>query len=164
MHKFMPFSEFKLLTESINTDFVMTKDGKQIKISKDITNEVCCELVSVYKLDKIKLADRRTTPKVDAQDSSAIIDELKTSFLNNGIESPLIINYYTYDSCAVLTEGNHRLNAAKELGIEQIPAIVYVKKEKCPIELKLKSLPVDGYGKSNDNFLPKFLKPSDICL
>lgn len=161
---FMPFSEFRLLTESISTDCVLTKDGKRIMLGDDIINEECCELVSVYKLDKLKLADRRKEPKVDVQDSSAVIDELKTSFLNEGIQSPVVIVYYTYDSCAVMVEGNHRLIAAMELRIEQIPAIVLVKKEKCPIDLKLKSIQVQGYQNLNDNFVPGVVKPSDIGL
>lgn len=165
MHNiFIPFSEFRLLTESIERNFIMTKDGRKIELSPDIANEECCELVSVKKLENMRMADRRTEPKTSVQDSSAVIDELKTSFMNSGIESPVIITYYTYDSCAVMTEGNHRIIAAKELGIEQIPAIVYVKKEKCPIDLKIKSMPVQGYINQNDGYVPRILKPSDIGI
>ena len=76
------------------------------------------ELVDVNLLDQIKEFDRRVQRvKTDEQ-----INDLKNAIIENGITSPVMIEFCPYDGTIKLCEGNHRLMIAKELGLPTIPA------------------------------------------
>lgn len=117
------------------------------------------ELVPVKTLDKYKEFDR-DTPVMGILG----YNNLKADIKRNGIKEPLIIRYYKGDNTAFLTEGNHRLRIAKELGIKKVPVRVI------RVNLNGKSSgkpvkPVRGFIKKDPiQHVPEDLKPSEIGI
>jgi ribosomal protein S18 acetylase RimI-like enzyme len=62
-----------------------------------------------------RLGDAKMTTSRDR------IEHLKTDILNNGFKEPVVIIYDKGKGEASLIEGNHRIAAAKELGLNEIP-------------------------------------------
>lgn len=52
-------------------------------------------------------------------------DELKADIERNGITTPVHITLYKKSRKILMTEGNHRLAIAKELGIRLIPVVFF---------------------------------------
>jgi hypothetical protein len=52
------------------------------------------------------------------------IDKLAKSLKENGFEEPIILGINKYDKKALVTDGNHRLVAAKKAGINFVPVII----------------------------------------
>jgi hypothetical protein len=53
------------------------------------------------------------------------IDALKSDLAAYGAENPLMVSYWHPDRKAIIGEGNHRLEAAIQSGIEELPVRVY---------------------------------------
>jgi len=83
-------------------------------------HQVGTELVDTKTLQQFAEFDRRLTA-----DGRATIDSLKKSIQQKGITDPLILKVHP-NGRAFIGEGNHRLQAAKELGIEQLPVRVHM--------------------------------------
>ncbi len=112
------------------------------------------ENVPVSFLDRIKEYDRGGDGKLDA---------LKKDIQENGIKEPVVIAVGKKTGTAQLSEGNRRLQAAKELGLTEIPARVIVQNETHkhdvtsnePPKVPMSRVPVEGYFRSE-------AKPSDV--
>jgi hypothetical protein len=76
--------------------------------------------------------------------SRATIDRLKKDIAKNGFKEPIVLIYdkFSGDGEATIIEGNHRIIAAKELGLKEIP----VKFEKGTIRT--------NESRTNDNMFP----------
>ncbi len=83
-------------------------------------------LVPISFLVKCSEFNRRNDPKYSLDDSAKNIENIKKSFIENGITEPLILNYIRNESKLLLTEGNHRLNALIELEVPYYPVCVTV--------------------------------------
>ena len=83
-------------------------------------------LVPISFLAKCSEFNRRNDPKYSLEDSAKNIENIKKSFVKNGIIEPLIINYIKNESKFLLLEGNHRLNALIELEVPYYPVCVTV--------------------------------------
>ena len=83
-------------------------------------------LVPISFLAKCSEFNRRNDPKYSLDDSAKNIENIKKSFIENGITEPLILNYIKNESKLLLTEGNHRLNALIELEVPYYPVCVTV--------------------------------------
>ena len=85
----------------------------------------------------------------------------------NGIQEPIILQYYFKDNAINLIEGHHRLKIANELGINKIPVKIMViwnqniKSDEI-IFNPPKKLDVEEYVKRN--YYPTFIKPSELGL
>ncbi len=82
------------------------------------------ELFPVSLLDKLKEYDRSREAEEDPE-VRARIDDIKQSIQEEGFREPLMLLYNPYNGVAILGEGNHRLAAAKELGLECVPLRIY---------------------------------------
>ena len=108
--------DFKSKSENVSTDFI-----------NDIIPKGNPPRYDVGKLDT-------TSAGINARDFPGMYDEfletgnptLKESINNEGIKEPLMIFVGRKNGDMILGEGNHRLKAATELGIEEVPVVVYV--------------------------------------
>lgn len=164
MVKKLPFFEKYMINENILQREIQTKDGIGIKISNDILDDEFCELVPVEDLIRMRDFDRTITYKYSREDSESTIERLKQSFLKIGLISPVRIDYYQFDKKVLMSEGNHRLNAAIDLGLKFYPATVYSLKIEIPESKKDKGLPVQGYKEDEYGYVPENLKPSDVGI
>lgn len=153
-----------IINESINQKEIQTKDGVGVSISDAILEDEFCELVPVEELIKMRDFDRRVTYKYSREDTDATIEKLKKSILETGILSPVKIDYYQYDKIVLMTEGNHRLNAAIDLGLQYYPATVYRLKMEYPKSKNGKGLKVQGYQPDEFGYVPGNMKPSDVGI
>lgn len=81
-----------------------------------------------------------------------------------GWTSPLILTYFKNDNTAVLSEGNHRLQVAKQLGLTEVPVRVYrLSMTSAESSYSDEAQPVPGHPDAPD-YVPADLKPSDIGL
>ena len=98
--------------------------------------------------------------KVSAQ---AYIDKMKKWIATNGWESPLMVDYFQYQKKALLTEGNHRLEAADQMGYKYVPIAVF---RTTRDDRTGKAKPVRGYisKRPEDSYVPANLLPSQIGL
>lgn len=113
------------------------------------------EMVSVKTMDKFKEFTREKPMNQER------FDELKADIKENGIQEPLILQYYQHSKSVLLIEGNHRLRIAKELGLKEVPVRVSRYEgddSKFPKAVKIDS-PLKQYG-----YVSADLKPSDIGL
>lgn len=62
-----------------------------------------------------------TIPKGDILYGGEAYLKLKNDIINNGIKSPIILNYFVKDDSLILKDGHHRLKIANELSIKKIP-------------------------------------------
>jgi hypothetical protein len=77
-------------------------------------------LVPISTLEKYKEFDREGK---DSIDDPGYLDELTDDIKQNGVQEPLHITHE--NGRGVLTEGNHRLVAAKRLGMTHLPVVVW---------------------------------------
>jgi len=91
-------------------------------------------------------------------------DELKESIRAEGIREPLILDYNPYTGYALLSEGNHRLAIAKELGISCVPVRAYrVVSRGVPGDGDSRYRPVAGGATwPKGEYVPADLKPSQV--
>lgn len=89
--------------------------------------------------------------------------KLKQDIETNGIREPLLIELNPFEGYALLTEGNHRLGIAREIGLETVPVRVMrsprlsdintIAPKLDMIEIRVKP---DRYG-----YVPGHMKPSE---
>ena len=114
------------------------------------------EMVPVSFLDKIAEFDRAAHPL------TSDIKDLAYSIQREGIKDPLIIDYSADDGSVSLAEGNHRLAAAKLLGLSHLPARVVVRRWGSvvrPSGVNLLKLEPDDYG-----YVPSMTTPGSIGI
>jgi hypothetical protein len=87
-------------------------------------------------------------------DPSKLSEDLKT----NGFNEPGVIDYYQHDRKAVLSEGNHRLEAAKRAGFTHMPITV----QRIESAGNDRGIHVKGIEPNQHNYVPGRLRPSDI--
>ena len=118
------------------------------------------EWVPVSKLDALKEFDRRVEWTFWTE-SNDVIESLKQSFKDEWINEPLIIWYDPDTAQALLIEWNHRLAAAKELWIKELPVRVVKRKANDSYKniLWIKKVEWNKHW-----YIPSDLKPSDIWL
>jgi len=118
-------------------------------------------LVPISFLVKCSEFNRRNDPKYSLEDSSKNIENIKKSFIENGITEPLIFSYIKNESKLLLLEGNHRLNALIELEVPYFPVCVttidsWAKGKGKGVKTKIKPYFATEIGKSRytsvDNF------------
>ncbi len=114
------------------------------------------EWVPLHELKGLREYDRTKNPNTD-------LDALTEDIRQNGLKSPLIIQYGKNDRRAKLGEGNHRLVAAERLGISHLPARV-LRTSTCP-----DGYPVPGHKEEFDQYghprhVNADLRPSEIGL
>lgn len=83
-------------------------------------------------------------------------EELTEDIRANGIREPLIIQYHQKNRTVRLGEGNHRLEAARRLGMEHVPvrAVRY--------NMESYGKQVRGVDPDDDGYVPGELRPSQI--
>jgi hypothetical protein len=85
--------------------------------------------------------------------------------LEQGWTEPLMILYYSKDRTAVLGEGNHRLAAAIQLGMDSVPVRVWrMSMAGSESSYADNVVPVPGMTPNKHGYVPADLKPSDIGL
>lgn len=82
--------------------------------------------------------------------------ELTEDIRQNGIREPLLLAYSQKSRTVVLGEGNHRLEAARRLGMEHVPvrAVRY--------NMEGPGKPVRGIDPDESGYVPGDLRPSQI--
>jgi hypothetical protein len=105
----------------------------------------------------------RSNPEMTHYDE-ADWEELKAS-VAEGWTDPLMILYFSRDKTAILGEGNHRLQAAIALGIEEIPVRVWrMSMEGRDSSYADNVVDVPGMEPDRHGYVPADLKPSDIGI
>jgi ParB-like nuclease domain len=93
------------------------------------------------------------------------IDELVKHITENGFLEPIIIDFNVEDNTAYVSEGNHRVQAAKILGMEWIPARCL---RNYTLKSRFKELPVKWLGTQTDHagklYIPPEFPPHMIGL
>jgi ParB-like nuclease family protein len=84
------------------------------------------------------------------------IEALKADILENGIREPIPLEYSQADNTILLSEGNHRLAAAKQLGLTELP-VRFVRTTR-----PLGGKPVRGFRPDEHDYVPGDLRPADI--
>lgn len=99
----------------------------------------------------------------DKKAAQSYIDKMKKWISESGWESPLMVDYYQWQKKALLTEGNHRLESADQLGLKYVPIAVY---RTTRDDRTGKAKPVSGYvtKREGDSYVPANLLPSQIGL
>jgi hypothetical protein len=83
------------------------------------------ELVPVGELVRYREYDRKDPTYWRSQDDKDYLTNLASDIKENGVKEPLILSYSVTTNTAMLTEGNHRLAAAIEAGIDEVPVRGY---------------------------------------
>lgn len=139
-----------------------------IKLSLDenwYSDDTDVELVPVSELIKFREFDRKKKPRYNLENSKDNINHLKFMFQQEGVKSPLIIEYSPSDNAVLIIEGNHRLNSAIDLGMEYLPARVVLKKYGNYSPEKLKNtMQVCGVVADKSGYIPSNLKPSQVGI
>jgi hypothetical protein len=87
-------------------------------------------------------------------------NQLKRHILANGIQNPIVLDVHKDDGAGHISEGNHRLAVADELGMSHVPVTVYPSRRRGNSEY-----PVPGLMRDNFNWdllSNEKLRPSDI--
>ena len=92
-------------------------------------------------------------------------EKLRNDIRENGIQEPIVLQYYFKDNAINLTEGHHRLKIANELGINKIPVkIIVVWNKNIQSDETIFNPPtkldIEGYVKRN--YYPTFIEPSEL--
>lgn len=120
------------------------------------------EEVPVSVVSRFMEIDREVTPKF--RGDFAALDELTADIKANGFKEPIILDYDPEHGLALLGEGNHRLAAAKRLGLDSVPMRVV----KTNLEKDPKAVSMAGFEaklKPNEHgYFPADSRPSDIGL
>lgn len=82
------------------------------------------QMVPVSELEKFKEYDRRPGGE-NAINTSEYWESLKNHIKEHGFTDPLYVDYDQNKGIGHLSEGHHRLEIAKDLGITHVPVIVY---------------------------------------
>ncbi len=104
------------------------------------------EMISVDVIDKFR-----------TQNQSKWQPELEKSIEDEGIKEPLMLIYFVHDNELGLFDGHHRLDTAKEVGLNKVP--VYVKISGSDSPPSAKRSPKVPIWKGKD-----YLKPSELGL
>ena len=72
------------------------------------------------------------------------LNKLGENIKKNGLKEPAVIDYDPHTNTVLLVEGNHRIVIFQYLGIEAIPAIVFLRKQPWDDIQKLKAKDVSG--------------------
>lgn len=115
------------------------------------------EFVPTHVLDKHKEYDREVDPRFEGD--HAHLDEVTKDIAEHGVTSPLIMTYGQKDRRAYIGEGNHRLAAAKRLGITHLPVRVYRASH-----TDGRGAPVPGVTPNEHGYVKGDMKPSEIGL
>lgn len=113
------------------------------------------EFVPVDRLLKHREYDRETQPREGPEH----LDHITASVAEHGVKAPLIMLYGQKDRRAYLGEGNHRLAAAKRLGITHLPVRVYRVSH-----TDGRGAPVSGVEPNQHGYVKGDMKPSEIGL
>lgn len=110
------------------------------------------QMVPTSQVAKYHSHNRRTEPW------GSNMDELKADIQKNGVKEPIVLKYGTEDRKLHVWDGDHRILAAEELGIKELPVRVITAKKTD-----------DGYGKPVAGYkgtgeVPEHLKPSEVGL
>ena len=117
------------------------------------------EMVPIGFLDRIKEYDRDGQHALPGGESREKIEEIKEWMKRRKWKSPLLIEYDKNKRTVLLVEGNHRLVAAKELGIKALPCRVWRVQQGYGHKVK-----VSGYEPDDFGYVPADLKPSDVGI
>jgi hypothetical protein len=129
-------------------------DVRMPRWQREWTSSSATELVPTYVLMEMLDFDRRETADPEKWEA------LKADISQNGFTDPVIIEYDADRRKVHLGEGNHRVLIADELGIEWVPARVYLSTRKT----HWKEYPVPGVEPDEFNYVPQLMKPSEIGL
>lgn len=138
-------------------------NAKQIPLQKLIANlrrKDGVQLVPIAAIQKLREFNRRVEPKFGQAESHNKIEELKAGLITQGFTEPLIISYSADNRTAHLTEGNHRLNAAEELGLPYVPVMVLLSNSGS----HLRGVTVVGKQPNQYGHVNNVLFPSEIGL
>lgn len=148
-------SETSISENTINTELAKEISYKTKNNFKD--NEVV-EMVSTDEIDTIERSGGgyRTTEEVN---------KLTEGIKKDGITEPLNVEVRE-DGSLYLENGNHRLNQAKELGLEEVPVVVsdkgetkkYSEYQKTPTQEELDNLEDIRLNKSGSEYADAFYK------
>ena len=83
-------------------------------------------------------------------------EELAEDIRGNGIREPLILQYSQKSRTVLLGEGNHRLEAARRLGLEHVPVRVV------RYNMEGHGKPVRGIDPDDNGYVRGDLRPSQI--
>ena len=84
---------------------------------------------NVQEIDEFKAGNLGENPGTKQQFIKEGRPSLKESIYNEGIKKPIEITVSKKNGVAAISEGNHRLRAAQELGIVEVPVKVKVRKK-----------------------------------
>ena len=99
--------------------------------------------------------------RVDGKYSPVPLDKFNKDIATNGVTTPLIINVGKDSGTAKLAEGNHRLAAAIEAGIENVPVRVVVGRDYGSDKMAAEALRHDLIPQAGERF-PEEAKPSAV--
>jgi ParB-like nuclease domain len=116
------------------------------------------ELCSLKEIEKFREFKR------DEEWSRLNIAKIKKDIAENGIKEPMILEYSSIDKKAILTEGNHRLDIARQLYLDYYPVRVITNKNSFTGEQAIKAVKVSGIEPNEHGYVPSMLKPSQIGI
>lgn len=124
------------------------------------------EFVPTEHLDKFREYDREVEPGhadiksgVAWEEDKTHLDALTEDIAKNGIQHPGFLIYGQKDRRAIIGEGNHRLAAAKRLGIPAVPMRVIRQSS-----LRGAGRPVPGAEENEHGYVKGDMKPSEIGM
>jgi hypothetical protein len=92
------------------------------------------------------------------------VASIKESIKQQGLREPLVMAYNKVNRSALLTEGNHRLQAMKELGHTEIPVRAIRVHDHYPSSGSRSPKPVTGVEPDRTGYVRGDLYPSEIGL
>ena len=96
------------------------------------------------------------------------VEELAWSIAREGWREPLMLEYYQGNKRVLLGEGNHRLHAARLLGLTHVPVRVWAKRSSWTKSGKRSRVSRDAIAISNDfgtdEYIKQELHPSEIGI
>lgn len=129
-----------------------------VQYSQNIRYKEYVELVPMRELWRLREFDRRLEPKFGQEESDDTINDLKAQMKIDGLTSPVRIEFAYEHGTAIISEGNHRLAAARELGWEYVPAIVFRSQVRNRKSIKILPRVI------NLHVVPELLRPTDIGI
>ena len=126
------------IVESANTQLQVPYVGKADKNIEAVPTEVLSEITPGNDLGKTN------------------IEDLANDLLENGFKDPVVLIYGKGDRTVVVGEGNHRIAAAQQAGIREIPTRVI------RTEGNAGGTPVRGFDPVRDDYVPGEMRPSQV--
>lgn len=114
-------------------------------------------------IDFVKNLAEYQWSKYDSRLTASGWEDMRASIAEEGIREPLLIELNPKEGYALLTEGNHRLAMADELGFKTVPVRVmrskYLNPQSHPRAKKVGNVKIkpDRYG-----YIPGHMKPSEV--